>query len=91
MRVGCPLCQQQFDGTESRDDLLKHLLEQHKLVIADVNMVANFKKYVVSVGRCPPEGHLWLFFAINVCLFIYYLIVLIFKHLYILFIFTSYF
>lgn len=48
--VGCLMCQQQFDVTETQDVLLRHLLQQHKLVIADVKLVANFKKYVISVG-----------------------------------------
>ncbi|KAI0221927.1 hypothetical protein LSAT2_026809 [Lamellibrachia satsuma] len=44
--VGCLMCQQQFDVTETQDVLLRHLLQQHKLVIADVKLVANFKKYI---------------------------------------------
>ncbi|KAK2187562.1 hypothetical protein NP493_162g07030 [Ridgeia piscesae] len=45
-KVGCLLCAQQFDVMEMQDDLLRHLLLQHKLVIADVKLVAHFKKYL---------------------------------------------
>ena len=33
----------------SKDDLLKHLLLQHNFVIADVQLIADFNKYIRSV------------------------------------------
>ena len=45
-RVVCPclLCDLEFDTTLSNNDLLKHLVTEHKFVIADVNLVSDLKK-----------------------------------------------
>jgi len=40
----CLLCQEQLDISETLDEYLKHILETHKLVIADVNLIASFKR-----------------------------------------------
>ncbi|XP_060573115.1 zinc finger protein 277-like, partial [Ruditapes philippinarum] len=41
----CVLCPEKLDISETLDAYLKHLLETHKFVIADVNLIANFKSY----------------------------------------------
>ncbi|KAL4226433.1 hypothetical protein ACF0H5_014416 [Mactra antiquata] len=43
--VPCMLCDNVFDTVETLNDYLKHLLEEHRFVIADVKLVANFRGY----------------------------------------------
>ncbi|XP_063302955.1 zinc finger protein 277 isoform X2 [Pelobates fuscus] len=40
----CLFCEQSYQ-TDQQNDLLKHLIMQHQLVIADVKLIANFKRY----------------------------------------------
>ena len=40
----CLMCGETFEITGDKVDFLKHLLSVHKLVIADVNLIANFKR-----------------------------------------------
>ena len=42
----CLMCVETFDITTKKEDCLRHLLTSHKLVIADVNLIANFKRLV---------------------------------------------
>ncbi|KAM9311712.1 zinc finger protein 277 [Gastrophryne carolinensis] len=42
----CMLCDQLHKEAE-KDGLLKHMIIEHKLVIADVKLVANFRRYVL--------------------------------------------
>ncbi|XP_066284421.1 zinc finger protein 277-like [Branchiostoma lanceolatum] len=45
-RLGCLLCNQTFeDSATDRDMFLAHLLVEHKLVIADVKLIADLKRY----------------------------------------------
>ncbi|XP_052251294.1 zinc finger protein 277-like isoform X2 [Dreissena polymorpha] len=43
--VPCVLCEYKATSDLERDDYLTHLLESHRLVIADINLIANFKSY----------------------------------------------
>ncbi|XP_072257621.1 zinc finger protein 277 isoform X2 [Pyxicephalus adspersus] len=42
----CIFCEQLYKEAE-KDGLLKHMIIEHKLVIADVKLIANFKSYVL--------------------------------------------
>ncbi|XP_070558091.1 zinc finger protein 277-like isoform X2 [Ptychodera flava] len=42
----CLLCEKNFNVTEQQNDFLKHLFTNHKLVIADVKLVCDLKKYI---------------------------------------------
>ena len=46
----CLLCDKMFKdvGIEKSDALLHHLLVEHQLVIADVDVIADFKRYLLS-------------------------------------------
>ena len=44
--VQCLFCPEIFPHPENHQDFLKHLLTQHKFVIGDVNLIANFPAYV---------------------------------------------
>ena len=68
--VGCLLCVQQFDVAETQDELLRHLLLQHKLVIADVKLVAHFKKYVGRVQSNLFTWHLDCWCSVGTCSFL---------------------
>jgi len=46
--VPCLLCDETYDCADTRETILTHILEMHKLVIADVNLIANFKRYRYS-------------------------------------------
>ncbi|XP_075065123.1 zinc finger protein 277 [Mixophyes fleayi] len=41
----CMFCEQSYKEME-KDGLLKHMIIEHKLVIADVKLIANFRRYV---------------------------------------------
>lgn len=43
--VPCILCDNVLDITNTLNDYLKHLLEEHRFVIADVKLIANFRRY----------------------------------------------
>ena len=45
-QVECLHCPEVFGHPEEQQDLLKHLLTEHKFVIGDVNLIANFPAYV---------------------------------------------
>lgn len=40
----CVLCNETFDLSTGNDDLLRHLLLSHKLVIAEVHLIADLKR-----------------------------------------------
>ena len=40
----CPFCELMFDTATEKDLILKHLLVQHCLVIADVNLIADLHR-----------------------------------------------
>ncbi|XP_069832260.1 zinc finger protein 277 [Dendropsophus ebraccatus] len=42
----CMFCEQSYKE-EEKDRLLKHMIIDHKLVIADVKLIANFKRYII--------------------------------------------
>ncbi|XP_064633183.1 zinc finger protein 277-like isoform X2 [Lineus longissimus] len=44
--IKCLFCEEEFDYQKNRNDILKHFLEVHKFVIADVKIIAEFKQYV---------------------------------------------
>jgi len=44
--VVCLFCEEVFIHPERHQDFLKHLLSEHKFVIADVNMISNFPAYI---------------------------------------------
>ncbi|XP_016053782.1 PREDICTED: zinc finger protein 277 [Miniopterus natalensis] len=44
--VPCVLCEEHFPAAQ-QDQLLKHMVIEHKIVIADVKLVADFQKYVL--------------------------------------------
>ncbi|XP_052779243.1 zinc finger protein 277-like [Mya arenaria] len=41
----CPICEAKICTAENREEFLTHLVKDHKLVIADVNLIANLKSY----------------------------------------------
>ncbi|OCT88992.1 hypothetical protein XELAEV_18017621mg [Xenopus laevis] len=43
--VPCIFCEQSYNEDE-KEGLLKHMIIEHKLVIADVKLIANFRRYV---------------------------------------------
>ncbi|KAG8439780.1 hypothetical protein GDO86_005809 [Hymenochirus boettgeri] len=45
LAVPCIFCEQLYK-VEEKDGILKHMIIQHKLVIADVKLIANFRRYV---------------------------------------------
>ncbi|XP_060079200.1 zinc finger protein 277-like [Ylistrum balloti] len=45
--ITCVLCEEKFDTKEGNNDLLRHLLLSHKLVISEVHHVADLKRYLV--------------------------------------------
>lgn len=45
-RVPCIFCEEHVPVAE-QDQLLKHMIIEHKMVIADVRLVADFQRYVV--------------------------------------------
>ncbi|XP_021369204.1 zinc finger protein 277-like [Mizuhopecten yessoensis] len=47
----CALCDEKFDIKDGNNDLLRHLLLSHKLVIAEVHYVADLKRYLVYWKR----------------------------------------
>lgn len=44
--VLCLFCQEQFNATVQKEDLLRHLAVNHKFVIGDVNLITDLKKYL---------------------------------------------
>ncbi|KAF6087192.1 zinc finger protein 277 [Phyllostomus discolor] len=42
----CAFCQEHFPAAE-QDQLLKHMVIEHKMVIADVKLVADFRRYIL--------------------------------------------
>ncbi|XP_049749574.1 zinc finger protein 277 isoform X1 [Elephas maximus indicus] len=44
--VPCIFCEEHFPMTE-QDKLLKHMIIEHKIVIADVKLVADFQRYIL--------------------------------------------
>ncbi|ESO90445.1 hypothetical protein LOTGIDRAFT_123167, partial [Lottia gigantea] len=42
----CLFCDEVYQITEKKDDLLAHLVVKHKFVIADVNLISNFRRYI---------------------------------------------
>ncbi|WAR26888.1 ZN277-like protein [Mya arenaria] len=40
----CPICEAKICTAENREEFLTHLVKDHKLVIADVNLIANLKR-----------------------------------------------
>ncbi|CAH1783503.1 unnamed protein product, partial [Owenia fusiformis] len=42
----CLMCEDTFNLDTHHDTFLKHLVEKHKLVIADVKLIADFKRYI---------------------------------------------
>lgn len=42
--VLCLFCQEQFNATDQKEDLLRHLAVNHKFVIGDVNLITDLKK-----------------------------------------------
>ena len=44
--VICLFCEEEFLHPEKHQEFLKHLLSDHKFVIADVNMIGNFPAYI---------------------------------------------
>ncbi|KAM3925223.1 zinc finger protein 277 [Leptodactylus fuscus] len=42
----CIFCEQSYEK-EEKDGLLKHMIIEHKLVIADVKLIANFRSYII--------------------------------------------
>ena len=50
--VGCFLCQQKIEVAESLDAFHQHLLEVHQLVIKEVHLICDFKRYS---HRYSPE------------------------------------
>ncbi|XP_040266990.1 zinc finger protein 277 isoform X1 [Bufo bufo] len=44
--VPCIFCEQSYER-EEKDGLLKHMIIEHKLVIADVKLIANFRRYII--------------------------------------------
>jgi hypothetical protein len=42
--IKCLFCEEQFDYQKNQNDILKHFLEIHKFVIADVKIIADFKQ-----------------------------------------------
>lgn len=42
--VLCLFCQEQFNATVQKEDLLRHLAVNHKFVIGDVNLITDLKK-----------------------------------------------
>jgi len=42
--VQCLFCEKCYAESVERDELLRHLLLAHKLVIADVKLIANFRR-----------------------------------------------
>ncbi|XP_033880952.1 zinc finger protein 277 [Acipenser ruthenus] len=52
--VPCILCEESYSLTE-KDALLKHLILEHKLVIADVKLIADFRRYILYWRKRFPE------------------------------------
>ncbi|MGH0127012.1 UNVERIFIED_CONTAM: hypothetical protein FKN15_071435 [Acipenser sinensis] len=52
--VPCILCEENYSLTE-KDALLKHLILEHKLVIADVKLIADFRRYILYWRKRFPE------------------------------------
>ncbi|MGH0134789.1 UNVERIFIED_CONTAM: hypothetical protein FKN15_063504 [Acipenser sinensis] len=50
----CILCEESYSLTE-KDALLKHLIIEHKLVIADVKRIAEFRRYILYWKKRFPE------------------------------------
>ncbi|XP_070280909.1 zinc finger protein 277 isoform X2 [Myotis yumanensis] len=48
--VPCIFCEEHFP-TAQQDPLLKHMIIEHKLVIADVRLVADFRRYILYWRR----------------------------------------
>ncbi|XP_073429402.1 zinc finger protein 277 isoform X2 [Dendrobates tinctorius] len=44
--LSCMFCEQSYKE-EEKDKLLKHMIIEHKLVIADVKLIANFRRYIL--------------------------------------------
>ena len=42
--VKCLFCENCYNESSEKDQLLRHLLLSHKLVIADVKLIADFKR-----------------------------------------------
>ena len=54
--IPCMMCVETFEITTKKEDFLRHLLIAHRLVIADVNLIANFKRSVsrlVQIKKLP--------------------------------------
>ena len=49
--IPCMMCAETFEITTKKEDFLRHLLTAHRLVIADVNLIANFKRSVFRLGQ----------------------------------------
>lgn len=46
----CLFCNQTFD---EKDNVQRHLVKEHKLVIADVNLISHFQRYYENVLLYP--------------------------------------
>ncbi|XP_072027665.1 zinc finger protein 277-like [Amphiura filiformis] len=44
--VGCMLCSLNLDLSQGKEEILKHIQIEHKLIIADVNLICNFREYI---------------------------------------------
>ncbi|KAK2163112.1 hypothetical protein LSH36_85g01007 [Paralvinella palmiformis] len=56
--VQCLFCEKCYAESVERDELLRHLLLAHKLVIADVKLIANFRRYLDYWRERFSEGSL---------------------------------
>lgn len=43
-KTPCLICDDAFNVKDSKDDYLRHLLNDHKFVVSDVKYIANFAK-----------------------------------------------
>uniref|UniRef100_F7DEP0 Zinc finger protein 277 n=1 Tax=Ornithorhynchus anatinus TaxID=9258 RepID=F7DEP0_ORNAN len=48
--VPCIFCEEHYPGAE-KDKLLKHMILEHKVVIADIKLIADFRKYILYWKR----------------------------------------
>ncbi|XP_071961515.1 zinc finger protein 277-like [Antedon mediterranea] len=44
--VTCVFCSMLFDAKEDKDPFLKHMIDEHKFLIADVNLISDFVGYI---------------------------------------------
>ncbi|XP_046355898.2 zinc finger protein 277-like [Haliotis rufescens] len=47
LSCSCALCDETFNIEDKKDHLLAHMIMAHKFVVADVNLIAEFKRYIL--------------------------------------------